>query len=167
MYERLPRWLNGKESTCQPRRWGSNPWVDSVEEDMETHSSILAWKIPWTEQPEGCSPWGCKELDKTEQLSMRACVKVLHVLPMYSKWLIIPLFTLWGMQLILQRLASNILLPRFKSWVNQSLNPLVDNDDINFHMVILLRLGIFLENNWESCKGVMYIFFLSPLPNNS
>ena len=165
--QKLPRWLSGKECTCQHRRWGSNPWVDSVEEDMETHSSILAWKIPWTEQPAGCSPWGCKELDKIEQLNMHACVKVLHVLPMYSKWVIIPLFTLWGMQLILQRLASNILLPRFKSWVSQFLNPLVDNDYINFYMITLLRLGIFLGNNWESCKGVMYIFFLSLLPNNS
>ena len=27
---------------------------------MATHSSILAWKIPWTEEPVGYSPWGCK-----------------------------------------------------------------------------------------------------------
>ena len=26
---------------------------------MVTHSSILAWKIPWTEEPRGCGPWGC------------------------------------------------------------------------------------------------------------
>ena len=32
---------------------------------METHSSILACRIPWTEEPGG--PWGCKELDMTEQ----------------------------------------------------------------------------------------------------
>ena len=31
------------------------------------HSSILAWKIPWREV--GCSPWGCKELGTTEQLT--------------------------------------------------------------------------------------------------
>ena len=34
---------------------------------MATHSSILAWKIPWTGEPGG--PWGHKELDTTEQLS--------------------------------------------------------------------------------------------------
>ena len=34
---------------------------------MATHSSILAWKIPWTEEP-GYSPWGHKESDTTEQL---------------------------------------------------------------------------------------------------
>ena len=35
---------------------------------MATHSSILAWRIPWTEEPEpmGYRPWGCKESDKTE-----------------------------------------------------------------------------------------------------
>ena len=26
-------------------------WEDPLEEEMETHSSILAWKIPWTEEP--------------------------------------------------------------------------------------------------------------------
>ena len=39
---------------------------DTLEEEMTTHSSILAWKIPWTEEPVGYSPWGCKELDMTE-----------------------------------------------------------------------------------------------------
>ena len=37
---------------------------------MATHSSILAWKIPWTEELGGLySPWGHKELDMTEQLT--------------------------------------------------------------------------------------------------
>ena len=31
---------------------------DPLEEGMATHSSILAWKVPWTEEPEGYSPWG-------------------------------------------------------------------------------------------------------------
>ena len=34
---------------------------------MATHSSILAWEIPWTEQSlAGYSPWGHKELEMTE-----------------------------------------------------------------------------------------------------
>ena len=44
-------------------------WEDSLEEEMATHSSILAWKSPWTEEPGGYSPWGHKESDTTEQLS--------------------------------------------------------------------------------------------------
>ena len=38
---------------------------DPLEEEMTTHSSILAWRIPWTESLAGYSPWGCKELDMT------------------------------------------------------------------------------------------------------
>ena len=35
-------------------------WEDPLEEDMATHSSILAWEIPWTEERNlaGYSPWG-------------------------------------------------------------------------------------------------------------
>ena len=36
---------------------------------MTTHSSILAWKIPWTEEPMGHSPWGRKESGMTERLN--------------------------------------------------------------------------------------------------
>ena len=39
---------------------------EDLEEGMATHSSVLAWRIPWTEEPGGYSPWGCKELDMTE-----------------------------------------------------------------------------------------------------
>ena len=39
---------------------------------MATHSSILAWRIPWTEEPGGLNPWGRKELDTTEQLTLAA-----------------------------------------------------------------------------------------------
>ena len=38
---------------------------DPLEEGMATHSSILAWGIPWTEEP-GYSPRGCKESGMTE-----------------------------------------------------------------------------------------------------
>jgi len=43
---------------------------DLLEKEMATPSSILAWKIPWMEEPVGYSPWGRKELDMTEQLQM-------------------------------------------------------------------------------------------------
>ena len=40
---------------------------DPLKEGMATHSSILAWRIPWTEGSlGGYSPWGRKELDMTE-----------------------------------------------------------------------------------------------------
>ena len=46
--------------------WVRSPgWEDPPEKGKATHSSILAWRIPWT-----VYPWGCKELDTTEQLSL-------------------------------------------------------------------------------------------------
>ena len=41
---------------------------DPMEKEMVTHSSIIAWEIPWTEEADG-RPWGRKELDTTEQLT--------------------------------------------------------------------------------------------------
>ena len=41
-------------------------WEDPLEKGKATHSSILAWKIPWTVY----SPWGLKESDTTEQHSL-------------------------------------------------------------------------------------------------
>ena len=40
---------------------------DPLEKGIATHSSVLAWKTPWTERSlAGYSPWGHKELDATE-----------------------------------------------------------------------------------------------------
>ena len=50
---------------------------DPPEEEMATHSSILAWKIPWTEDLASYSPSGHKELDMTEVTSMHACMLTL------------------------------------------------------------------------------------------
>jgi len=41
---------------------------DPLEEGMATHSSILVWRIPWTEEPAGYSPWGHNEQDTTEHV---------------------------------------------------------------------------------------------------
>ena len=45
-------------------------WEDPLEKGMATRSSILAWKIPRTEEPGGYSPRGRRELDMTDQLSL-------------------------------------------------------------------------------------------------
>ena len=44
-----------KESTSQRRRRGFNLWIQEelLEKEMATHISILAWRIPWTEEPGG------------------------------------------------------------------------------------------------------------------
>ena len=47
----------------QKTRLQSLGWEDPLEKGMATHTSILAWKIPWTEEP------GVTELDTTEQVT--------------------------------------------------------------------------------------------------
>ena len=47
--------------------------ADLLGEETATHSSILAWKIPWTEEPGRLYTWGLKELDTTEQLTHTLC----------------------------------------------------------------------------------------------
>ena len=55
-----------------PAMWET--WVlslgqeDPLEKEMATHSSILAWRIPWTEEFDGLKSMGRKELDTTERL---------------------------------------------------------------------------------------------------
>ena len=41
-------------------------WEDPLEKEMATYSSILAWKIPWTEEPDGLQSMGLQESDTTE-----------------------------------------------------------------------------------------------------
>ena len=48
----LPWWLSNKEATCECRRLGFDPWRKDPLEKV-THSSILARKILWTEEPGG------------------------------------------------------------------------------------------------------------------
>ena len=50
----------------QEMRVRSLGWEDPLEKEMETHSSILAWEIPWTEDPGRQQPVGCQESDMTE-----------------------------------------------------------------------------------------------------
>ena len=50
----LPYWLSGK--LCLPMQKPCSQslgWEDSLEKEMGTHSSILAWGIPWTKEPGG------------------------------------------------------------------------------------------------------------------
>ena len=55
----------------EKRQKGQNLGLKGIplEEEMAIHSSILAWRIPWTEEPGGLQSMGCKEQDTTERLS--------------------------------------------------------------------------------------------------
>ena len=55
----LPWWLSGKESPCSAGDASLIPGQeDPMEEDMATHFSIFAWRIPWTEEPGGLQSIG-------------------------------------------------------------------------------------------------------------
>ena len=46
--------------------------MDALEEEMATHSSVLAWRIPWTEEPGGLQSTGSQELHMTGRLNHTA-----------------------------------------------------------------------------------------------
>ena len=55
MVKSLPAmWETWITSLCQD---------DPLEKEMATQSSILAWRIPWTEEPGGLNPWGHKRVE--------------------------------------------------------------------------------------------------------
>ena len=72
----FPGELHGQRSLagCKVRHdWAakhSTAQTYVMEKKMATHSIILAWKIPWTEEAGGYSPWGRSKSDRTEQLSI-------------------------------------------------------------------------------------------------
>ena len=57
----------GKESTCNSKDTGDAGSIsrleDPLEKEMATHSSILAWEMPWTEEPGGLQSVGSQESD--------------------------------------------------------------------------------------------------------
>ena len=75
----LPRWLSGKESACQCRRWkrpGFDPWVGKIPWRRKWHPTpvFLPGESHRQRSLAGHSSWGCKESDTTEWLSTHAPV---------------------------------------------------------------------------------------------
>ena len=73
---RLPWWLMGEESACNagdPRRVQSLGQEDHLEEGTATHSSVLAWKIPWTEELGGLRPIGWQKLSTYIHMCSQEC----------------------------------------------------------------------------------------------
>ena len=54
----------------EERQGESLGWEDPLEEGLAVHYSILAWRIPRTEEQREYSLWGCKESDTTKQLTL-------------------------------------------------------------------------------------------------
>ena len=55
-----------KNPPAMQETWvGSLGWEDPLEKEMATHSTALAWEIPWTEEPGGLQSMGSQESDTT------------------------------------------------------------------------------------------------------
>ena len=58
--------LNLEAVSYKPSAGHQRQIIIEALKEMATHSSILAWRIPWTEEPGGLQSMGRKELDTTE-----------------------------------------------------------------------------------------------------
>ena len=87
----LPRWLSGEESVCQAEGAGSIlGWKDALKKEMATHSNILAWKIPWKEEPDrlqytGSQRVGHKATNTHTQNSSTFCL-ILRLIIFVLEW---------------------------------------------------------------------------------
>ena len=81
-------------STMWETRVWSLGWEDPLEKEMAIHSSTLAWKIPWTEEPGRLQSMGREESDTTERLHVHVSWKSHQVSHCWDAWLY-P-FTVWG-----------------------------------------------------------------------
>ena len=62
----LPWWLRGKEAACNAEDAGLIPRLEGpLEKEMATCSSVLVWKIPWTEETGGLQSMEMQESDMT------------------------------------------------------------------------------------------------------
>ena len=59
-------------------------WEDLLEKEMATHSSILAWKIPWMEEPGRLQSMGSQRVDMTERLHFDFHFFLVIYLPSYT-----------------------------------------------------------------------------------
>ena len=91
VYEGFPDGARGKEPASQCRRHKRrrfDAWMgkDPLEKEMATHSSILAWRIPWTEEPGKLQSMELQRvgLDLGEASKQYVCVWLIHFATHYS-----------------------------------------------------------------------------------
>ena len=94
----------GKEASWQCRRCRFDHWVGKIpwrKKEMATHSSVLVWEIPWTEEPGRLQSTGCKECNMMEWLSTQCfnnlgicCGCIYLILRLKGEWGKAPLSSL-------------------------------------------------------------------------
>ena len=134
---RLPWWLRGKKSICiadlhfrrlpamlEMQVW-SFGWDDPLEKEMATYSSILAWEIPWTEEPGGhdlaTKPPPPTGRSKSHRKALGSCAgSRLYALPRFTRpcsnimktvtWVLFPvdLYLYQGFRFFWHRASKNL-----------------------------------------------------------
>ena len=101
---------------------------------MESHSRILAWEIPWTEEPGWLQSWGCKESDTTEQLNTYT-----HRCHIFSHIMIIGwTYWYWGIESEVcnyypERHANTIMINATVYWQEVMLDSIRSSNSIEKH----------------------------------
>ena len=72
-----PWWLSGKQSICNA---GDLDLIDPLEEGMAAHSSVLACRIPWTEEPGGPQSMGPQSQTPLKRLSSSSSSSSIYIL---------------------------------------------------------------------------------------
>ena len=68
---------------------------ESLEKGLATHSSVLAWKIPRTEDPGGLQSTGLQRVDRTKRLTLSLSEGILNLPNLFPSHLILHLFSIW------------------------------------------------------------------------
>ena len=84
----LPCWLRWSKNppAIQETRVRSLGQEDSLEKGISTHSSILAWKLPWAEEPGRLQPMGSQGSDTTEWLTLSLFTYIIKLYGEINKW---------------------------------------------------------------------------------
>ena len=98
---------SGKEPTYQCRRCQKNihllGWEDALEAGLATHSSILAWRIPWTEESGGLQSIGSQKV-RHKWFSVHAC----------TRWLdhtVVLFLIFWGASILFSIITVSVFIP--------------------------------------------------------
>ena len=155
----LLRLLSGKEYPCQCRRHKFNPWVgNTLEEKMATHFSILAWKIPQTEEPGGLQSMGLQRVGYNWECEQDT-LTYMHWFFLYIPF---PYFTVISQRVgcFVNCMCSNVKNSKWlKKWVYEPTQP-------NGPMMDLWEDGILRRDTLSSStlSGLFNCYFVAGLP---
>ena len=129
-----------------PAMWET--WVrslgreDPLEKEMAIHSSILAWRIPWTEDLGGLQSMGCKESDMTERLHFKNSIPICLFRQLPFGLLVIPVllmtFLMWQYNSIAFQLQTYLGCPA---------------SDAELLLSADLMLSIVSRGRWRTLQG--------------